>query len=177
MPIKQSVLREKARRYTFSSGVGLEALNEKKASVNRSAFLCHSHKDEELVHGLIAVFEEAGIDLYVDWKDHTMPETPNEETASKIQERIERADIFLFLATANSKASRWCPWEIGYADSSSKGIYIIPTLDSCGSYGNEYLDLYPKIDAGTYEKDGKPGYFMTKSSARSGYAISNKNLI
>jgi hypothetical protein len=177
MPIRQSVLREKAIRHVNFSGIGLESLNEKKASTNRTAFLCHSHKDEVFVLGLIAIFEEAGVDLYVDWKDHSMPETPNEETARKIQDRIHKADIFLFLATANSKASRWCPWEIGYADSSNKGVYIIPTSDNYGSYGNEYLDLYPKIDAGTYKKDGKPGFFKTEPKATTGYAISNQNVI
>jgi hypothetical protein len=124
---------------------------QKSASAGRvkSAFLCHSHQDETIVKGLVALFQEEGIDLYIDWKDHTMPETPNAETAKKIQDAIRGRDLFLFLATANSKASRWCPWEIGYADSSGRKIYIIPTADGAGSYGNEYLQLYAKIDEGS----------------------------
>lgn len=46
-----------------------------------------------------------------------MPERPNKETAQRIQGKIREIDYFLFLATENSGASRWCPWEIGYADS------------------------------------------------------------
>ena len=85
--------------------------------------------------------------------------------------------VFLFLATANSKASRWCPWEIGFADSSQKGIYIIPTADGYGTYGNEYLELYSHIDAGTYKIDGRLGYFMSKPGELTGYAISNSNIL
>jgi hypothetical protein len=103
------------------------------------------------VDGLLALFEENGIDLYIDWKDHEMPESPNATTAKRIQDKIKSNDLFLFLATANSKASRWCPWEIGYGDSSKKRIYIIPTSDSYNTYGNEYLELYPRIDQGSFE--------------------------
>lgn len=149
MAIDQSELIRKAASYQ-------EVLHEnlqKSASLGKikSAFLCHSHKDQTLVKGLIALFKEAGIDLYIDWEDHSMPDTPNAETAKKIQEAITARDLFLFLATANAKASRWCPWEIGYADSSRRRIFIVPTSDGTGTYGNEYLQLYPKIDIGRNE--------------------------
>lgn len=114
-----------------------------------SAFLCHSHMDEELVRGLLALFQEIGISLYVDWRDHTMPETPNIETAKNIQDRILACSSFLFLATAHSKTSRWCPWAIRFANSSERSICVIPTFDGTGTYGNESLQLYPKTDIGS----------------------------
>jgi len=149
MAINQSELIRKAAKY---QEVLYESM-QKSASLGKakSAFLCHSHKDEALVKGLIAFFQEAGIDLYIDWKDHSMPDTPNAVTAKKIQDAIRVRDLFLFLATANAKASRWCPWEIGYADSSQRKVFIVPTSDGVGTYGNEYLQLYPKIDIGTNE--------------------------
>lgn len=176
MAISQSVLREKARQYAAFESVACQNVAEGVGGRRKTAFLCHSHKDEALVKGLIRLFKDAGVDLYVDWADHTMPDSPNKETAENIQKRIETSDIFLFLATANSKASRWCPWEIGFTDSKGKGVYIIPTKDSCRNYGNEYLELYPNIDAGTYQKNGKPGYFVTLPGVANGYAISNDNL-
>lgn len=147
MAISQTTLRSKAASYSVLLESTIIA-NSRKLGAKRSAFLCHSHKDEDLVKGLIILFQEQGIDLYVDWKDNTMPETPNGQTAKNIQDRIRKADLFLFLASANSKGSRWCPWEIGYADSSQKRIYILPTSDGNSSYGNEYLELYPRIDIG-----------------------------
>ena len=78
-----------------------------------------------------------------------MPESPDAVTASRIKNAIVAADWFLFLATQNSQASRWCPWEIGYADGKKRieKIAIIPTTDNSGHhYGNEYLKLYNKVD-------------------------------
>lgn len=149
MSIRQSLLESKAASYNDPLYEGVHKGADLK--LRRTAFLCHSHRDQSLVRGLIVLLKEEGVDLYIDWKDHTMPETPDGVTARKIQDKIESCDIFLFLASANSKASRWCPWEIGYADSSEKRIYIIPTSNYQGDYGNEYLQLYPRIDEGIDE--------------------------
>jgi len=172
MTIRQSTLQNKASSYykTINVNDGIEAFTTK-----RSAFLCHSHKDEQLVKGLIVIFEEAGVDLYIDWKDHTMPETPNKETASIIQNRIKQSDVFLFLATSNSKASRWCPWEIGYADATPKKIYIIPTIYGNTTYGNEYLELYKRVDIGS--SDTKEGYAIFEPNAQKGQWLSSQTLL
>lgn len=157
MTISQSFLNKKAMAYK-------DTLNERMrksadAGIVRSAFLCHSHEDKILVMGLIAYFLEENIRLYIDWKDHSMPESPNVETAKKIQEAIKSRPSFLFLATASAKASRWCPWEIGYADSSMRKITIIPTSDSIGTYGNEYLQLYSHIDIETQDMRSRLSLF------------------
>ncbi len=151
MAINQSILRQEAVAYRQRMGTLQKTamIQESFSTTTRKkAFLCHSHKDSELVEGLLEVFQRIGIDLYVDWKDNDMPDTPNEETARKIKDHITGSQVFLFLATANAKASRWCPWELGYADTGIKKIFIIPTTDGSNSYGNEYLQLYPKIDIG-----------------------------
>jgi hypothetical protein len=176
MAIAQHLLRDKSRAYGLLKEAREKAANAALSGL-KMAFLCHSHKDEDLVKGLVVLFQELGITLYVDWQDNTMPEKPNSETAKKIQDRIIHSDIFLFLATANSKASRWCPWEIGFADSGDKKIYIIPTTDGYNSYGNEYLDLYPKIDTGTYRIDNRPGYFVFHPNLSEAYAVSNDQLL
>jgi len=151
MAIKQYELMQKAAAYRtrMFSKSKVANLNESfSTTTRRKAFLCHSHMDASLAEGLLEILEEVGVDLYVDWKDNSMPDVPNEETAKKIKERIAGSDVFLFLATANAKASRWCPWEIGCADIGKKNIYIIPTSDGTNNYGNEYLELYSKIDVG-----------------------------
>lgn len=85
-----------------------------------------------------------------------MPERPNRETAARIQNRIVECNYFIFLATSNSTQSRWCPWEIGYADGKKKldDIFVVPTQDSFKAYGNEYLDLYRRIDFSNMQKLG-----------------------
>ena len=114
-----------------------------------TAFLSHSHKDRELAEGVQAWFESKGWNVYIDWQDEEMPPRPTRTTAERLQDQIESRNLFLYLATENSAQSRWCPWEIGYADK-AKGklkLLIIPTQDERGTnHGNEYLSLYRKID-------------------------------
>ncbi len=161
MAIKQQILKEKTWKY--DSRVD-ESKYKRSGQTKKTAFLCHSHQDEALVKGLIVLLREQGIELYIDWLDHSMPEKPNKETASKIQRKIKDSNLFLFLATENSKASRWCPWEIGYADACPKNIYIIPTSAGYETYGNEYLDLYKRIDVASNNSIGKSGFGIFDSS-------------
>jgi len=146
MPIPLQRLRDAASRF---SRTRLMTLSESRFwPGRRTAFLCHSHHDSQLVEGLLTLLAGSGFDVYVDWKDSDLPDTPDGETANKIKERIKTLDWFLFLATPNSIASRWCPWEIGFADSSKAldTILIIATSDQSGKwYGNEYLNLYRQI--------------------------------
>lgn len=129
------------------------------ASASKTAFLSHSHKDQDLATATQKFLAKHGLYVYIDWQDSTMPDVPNGETASKIQTRIKSCELFLFLVTENSKDSAWCPWELGYADlAKSKAlIYIIPTTNGSNNYGNEYLELYRHIGP---DKDGSIQYFQ-----------------
>ena len=154
-----------------SSRVALAgSLYEAKSKNKQTAFLCHSHKDEDLAKGLQTLLAEDGWDIYIDWQDNTLPQEPNKETASKIKNKIIETNWFLFLATNNSTSSRWCPWEIGYADAvkQNSNILIVPTTDQSGHwYGNEYLQLYRKIDVGSSQIK-KSGYAVFEPGATSG---------
>jgi len=144
--IRQSDLRSYAtRRPVTETAVSFSVA---KAAGRVTIFLCHSHKDDELAKGLKNRLREQDVDLYIDWEDTTMPDSPNQETATKIQTEIRDCTIFLFLATQNSLQSRWCPWEIGYADGKKAhdSIVVVPTQDDQGTYhGNEYLQLYSRL--------------------------------
>jgi hypothetical protein len=146
MAIPQSSL--KLAYYDRNIVLAAESFSEASMRGVKSAFLSHSHLDAETARGVQRFLARAGWQVYIDWQDEAMPEKPNRETAARIQRQIADRDYFLFLATANSMASRWCPWELGFADikKSPKSIYIIPTSDDFRSHGNEYLDLYQRID-------------------------------
>jgi hypothetical protein len=142
MTISQSDLRNAAAR-NFAKN------QQTKSFLQKTGFLCHSHKDRELAMGLQQWLKEQGMDLYIDWQDASMPESPDATTASRIRNVIRNADVFLFLATRDSMTSRWCPWELGFADGVKRDeqIAIIATRDASGNYyGNEYLQLYRRID-------------------------------
>jgi hypothetical protein len=145
MPIRIDTLRSAAAR---PKAVVPRTLHEARASGAKTAFLCHSHRDTTLAQGLVQLLAEEGWRVYIDWLDADMPETPNRETAQRIKQKIIDLEYFLFLATPNSMSSRWCPWEIGYADGKKHidNILVIPTTDGSGTYGNEYLQLYRRVD-------------------------------
>lgn len=131
-----------------AKSIGPRTLTEARAQGAKTAFLCHSHRDADLAKGLVNLFSEAGWIVYIDWEDTSMPDKPDRETAARIQQKIRDLHYFLFLATANSTASRWCPWEIGYADGQKplSQILVVPTTDGSTTHGNEYLDLYRRVD-------------------------------
>ena len=146
MPIAQSSIVAAAR-----SAATQRKLTKQEATGAgfQTAFLCHSHKDSALAPGLVKMLTDNGWKVYVDWADPSMPETPSRITADRIKSKIVESYWFLFLATANSMSSRWCPWEIGYADGRKPidRLLIIPTTDMAGiSHGSEYLELYRKVD-------------------------------
>jgi hypothetical protein len=148
MPVTVSALRQASRR---ASQPVAKTLTEARARRLKTVFLCHSHRDSELVEGLVTLLQEAGWSAYVDWADAQMPEKPNRTTAARLQEKIGELDYFLFLATANSMSSRWCPWEIGYANGkmSIDRIIVCATTDGTITNGTEYLDLYRRLDFST----------------------------
>lgn len=146
MPITLTTLERAARLHPTPRS---RPTFESKKAQQRSAFICHSHKDKERVQGLVVLLSQAGLAAYVDWEDSELPSVPDRQTAAKIQKVIATADLFLFLATPHSMASRWCPWEIGYADGmkSIDQILVVPTADTDGrTHGNEYLQLYRRVD-------------------------------
>ncbi len=158
MPIATATLRTAASRSRVTKA---QNLTDARARGLQTLFLCHSHLDEVLVKGLITLLDESGWSVYVDWADASMPEQPTRETAARIERKIRDLDYFVFLATANSMASRWCPWEIGYADGVKDidRILVVPTFDGARTHGNEYLELYRRLDMSTLDKLGawQPG--------------------
>lgn len=172
--IEQQILREAAKRTDLIRKA--KSLMEAKAAGKQTAFLCHSHADQELVIGLQILLIESGWDVYVDWQDSAMPEIPNAQTAKRIQEKIISMDWFLFLATKSSTNSKWCPWEIGFADAkkSNSEIIIIPTREDNGSWhGNEYLQLYRKLSDARNQFTKKIGYAVFDAGAESGIWLEN----
>ena len=158
MAINQSSFAEYAARAPVRKSAVI--VEEARSSRKQTAFLSHSHQDAHLAKGVQGFLQAQGWEVYIDWEDLSMPPSPTRETAEKIQKRIRELDWFLFLATANSVTSRWCPWEIGYADGVKKydSILVIPTRDRAGAtHGSEYLQLYRHVDL---TDTGAVGAFM-----------------
>jgi hypothetical protein len=135
-------------------GVVNESRMFSKTTSTTSIFLSHSHIDKDVIEQAKIFFENLGISIYVDWADKTMPESTNGETAQRIKNQIISSnDKFVLLATNNAVASKWCNWEVGIADPfklPNKKIALLPLADNNGTWnGNEYLQIYPRIERGT----------------------------
>lgn len=140
--------------YKGLRGVVNESRQFSRSSQTTSIFLSHAHTDKEMIEQAVTFFRTLGISVYVDWMDHTMPERPTGETASNIKSKIQLNDKFVLLATNAAVASKWCNWEVGIADpykSSSKKMALFPLADTSGTWnGNEYLQIYPRIETSSY---------------------------
>ncbi len=117
-------------------------------------FISHSYLDKSLIFSLVELFNEAGHSVYVDWiNDPDLDRNKvNRQTAELLRLRMNDCKGLAYIATFNIVNSKWCPWELGYADGKKNGrCAILPIVKTKrDSYkGQEYLELYPYID---YEK-------------------------
>lgn len=164
----------KAELRQFGEEILTEArVNLRKAAKDRSpinaTFLSHSSKDEDLVAGTIRILTNHGALVYTDKIDPTMPPYTTKETASKLKTRISQSKKFVLLATANSKDSKWVPWELGIADG-YKGLNHIALFPAVEERNDtswtswEYMGLYLRIIWGEIEGYPKPMWIVLDES-------------
>lgn len=111
-------------------------------------FISHKHEEEEYVYRLCEVLKRYGFEGYVDWEDDSMPETTSGETAIKLKDRIKGSKKFILIATEAAIDSKWCNWEVGFADAHKyiDHIALLPIKKEYTNYqGEEYLQIYPSI--------------------------------
>lgn len=116
-----------------------------------SIFLSHKHTDKQILENVIAMLNDLGVYVYVDWNDYGMPSTTSGYTASRIKQKIRECKKFILLATEAAIASKWCNWELGYGDAQKypNNIAIMPITEKRGDFfsGSEYLKIYPVINS------------------------------
>ncbi len=179
--LQKSIITESLNKTrTFSA----KNANDTKTTI----FLSHKHKDIEEIEeatGVIEMLEDLGAKVYIDSMDNKMPEQTTGETAGRIKEVIKYCNKFILLATEKAIESYWCNWELGIGDvhKFQRHIAILPVKDK-GEYdfqykGNEYLQIYPRIDyedGTSHYKDGKPihaGYYVTDPINKEGIRYTN----
>lgn len=129
----------------------------------KSIFISHKHEEEEYVYRLKSLLKKYGFAGYVDWEDNTMPAETSGETAKKIKEEIDKAYKFILIATNAAIESKWCNWEIGYADTNKyiNHIALFPLLRNEDNYkGEEYLQIYPSIQITDNDVERNSEYYI-----------------
>ena len=122
----------------------------KSASTKASVFLAHSTVDDGAVNDVVLFFRDFDAHIYVDDYDKTLPNPPDTSTAQALKARITECGRFVVLVSANSRYSRWIPWEIGVADGKKDvaNVAILPITQTGEEESwtkEEYFGLYPRI--------------------------------
>jgi hypothetical protein len=133
--------------------------NYSAASVDKATlFLSHSRKDAQYLDYAKKFFATFEASVYVDIGDDRLPTTPSPQTAAILKDMIKKCPRFVVLVSADSKDSKWVPWELGLADGfkGTTPVALLPfslTGNDEDWAKQEYLGLYPRIHGGTL-----PGY-------------------
>jgi hypothetical protein len=139
---------EKANRPgALYEAVNLRSLRDSVSS-DVTIFLSHKHDQRKELMDAIALLKTAGVNVYVDWLDEGMPKVTSGVTAAKIKTKIRSCQKFIFLATEQAIASKWCNWELGLGDAAKyiKDIALLVVKDDYGTFsGSEYMQIYPVI--------------------------------
>ncbi|HMO52379.1 MAG TPA: toll/interleukin-1 receptor domain-containing protein [Kiritimatiellia bacterium] len=140
------------------------AAHTKRASLatELTVFLSHKHTDSLLVRQAVALFKSLGVEVYIDWLDSSMPPVTDIRTANRLKEKIRTCSKFVFLASDDAIASKWCNWELGLGDAAKylNNIAILPAGSRGKSWsGSEYLGIYPVI---TSEYQYHPGTYYVE---------------
>jgi hypothetical protein len=151
----------------FNRGVIVEDHDfEKRAFASvTDVFLSHSSMDKGVLPQVIGFLEKHGAKVYIDKVDKELPEKTSSETGVKLKERITQCPKFIVLVTANSKNSRWIPWELGIADEKKKlpNVALLPDIGNQASAEwpeQEYLGLYPRIVLETFNGQTSPVWMV-----------------
>jgi hypothetical protein len=128
-----------------------ESKRETRTAAEVSVFLSHSHDDLEKVdvEKVIVLLRKAGVRVYIDSYDSTLPPFASAETANMIKTQIKLNKKFILVATNKAINSKWCNWELGFGDAQKyiNHIALIPIADNSVSWnGSEYLRIYPRIE-------------------------------
>lgn len=139
-------------------------------------FISHSYSDKSLILGLVELFNKAGHSVYVDWIDDPYLDrnAVNPKTAALLRTRMDACRGLAYIATTNTIVSKWCPWELGYADGAKNGrCVILPVLKSDSNFyrGQEYLGLYPYIDYAQIEDQGNYVFWVNDPVEKDKYIL------
>src|ERR1700752_1902656 len=81
-------------------------------------FVSYSRKDIEFAKHLTAELQKSELDFWIDWEG--IP--PTVDWWKEIEKGIEEADVFLFLISSDSSASKVCGKEIDCAVKNDKRV-------------------------------------------------------
>jgi hypothetical protein len=160
--------RNSTRTFSKSINESLEEFSRETKVGKITVFLSHKHDELRELDSAVTFLRKHGVNIYVDWLDGGMPKYTSGKTAVRIKEKIRENNKFILLATEASINSKWCNWELGFGDSLKYlgNIAILPVKDDNREFtGNEYLQIYPRIEEFTISNKNEYFVFYPDGSA------------
>lgn len=112
-------------------------------------FLSHSSRDKALVRGIRDALQVAGfaVCLDLDVLPTIRPDEVTEATAEALRTAMRGCTALVYVISAQSRRSRWMPWELGFFDGCRGRVFVWPTDADAERYadGMQYLRIYPKV--------------------------------
>lgn len=113
-------------------------------------FLSHAFADRDAVAEARGRIAAEGYSVYVDWiEDNDLDRSSaDHRIADKLRHRMRQSGTLFYAVSSHSKASRWMPWELGFADAWAGRVFVYPLDQEAGDYAKsvEFLSLYPLVD-------------------------------
>lgn len=115
-------------------------------------FLSHSYNDARIIKALRDELTEMKYEVYVDWIEdpNLNRERVTNYNALVLRNRMKRCKCLFYATSDSAEKSIWMPWELGFMDSRTGRVAIVPILDSPSSSddykGREYLGIYHYIE-------------------------------
>lgn len=151
-------LTRSSTRY-FSKAENLnESISGTSQQYEMRIFLSYRRKDKYYVAPIVEFLKNQGVNIYIDYLDESLPDTPCPETAGILRDRINKSDKLILFATPNSKESKWIPWELGLGDGFLKyqNVAILPVTNNSNNWDEqEYYGIYGYIKEGVSKNKSK----------------------
>lgn len=143
----------------------------------RAVFISHKQEDLKIAQALAKRIKALKYNCYLDATDSGLhvakqSENPLQAVPEHLRDKLRKCRLLIFVASANSPASRWMPWETGFFDGrydkDAIGIYLtddpsVPPQSPPGTVSTvqEYLNLYTRLTDDSLED------FLKRSDNRS----------
>jgi hypothetical protein len=145
--VEANLLRFK-EKLEYSLRINAERGLHKTAASKAVVFLSHQKAEQHMVEQARLFIASQGMDLYVDYKDGTIPPVTDPASARALKQRIDAARMYILLASDKDLDNRWLGWELGLAHAAKTidRVAVLPVASYPGTWrAKGYFDLYPKV--------------------------------
>lgn len=147
--ISKKYINELFQKRTFVESLKIHDSNRiDDKSKQYDVFLSYCYSDKDWALKFLNLFESLGYRVYIDLRDKKLDRSNvDRTTAERIADIMNRCKSLVYIHTAKSTISKWCPWELGYMSGKKnfRCATILLVEDKEDFPRQEYLEIYPYL--------------------------------